>query len=84
MQASLHRGDLERLKRSIEDELKRLKALTEEIESALGAVRSAAILEKARRNQADANWLKDLQAQYSKEVCERTLAANGLFPIAQE
>jgi len=84
MQASLQVGDLERLKRSIEDELKRLKALTEEIESALGAVRSAAILEKARRNQADANWLKDLQAQYSQEVCERTLAANGLFPIAQE
>ena len=84
MQASLQGGDLERLKRSIEDELKRLKALTEEIESALGAVRSAAILEKARRNQADANWLKDLQAQYSQEVCERTLAANGLFPIAQE
>ncbi len=84
MQASLQVGDLERLKRSIEDELKRLKALTEEIESALGAVRSAAILEKARRNQADANWLKDLQAQYSQEVSERTLAANGLFPIAQE
>ena len=73
MQAPLRRGDLERL-----------KALAEEIESALGAVRSAAILEKARRNQADANWLKGLQAQYSQEVCERTLAANGLFPIAQE
>ena len=84
MPASAQCDELERLRHSIEEELKRLKSLAEEIENALRAVRSAAIVEKARRDQANVNWLQDLQKQYSHEVCERTLAVNGLFPIAQK
>ena len=83
MKATSELDQLAGLKRSIEDELKRLKSLVEEVERALGAVRSAEIVAKTRSVQAAAGWLNELREQYTKEVCERTLEVNEQFPIAE-
>ena len=83
MKAASELDHLEALKQSIEEELKRLKALAGEVEAALSAARSADIIAKTRSIQADASWLRELRDQYTKEVCERTLEANGQFPVAE-
>ncbi|PWU17631.1 MAG: hypothetical protein C5B50_10955 [Verrucomicrobia bacterium] len=68
---------------SLEEELRRLRTLAEKVEEALASIRPQALREKARRRQADKKWLDTLRAQYTKEVCNRTLRANKLFPIAE-
>jgi len=84
MQASNELDHLAGLKRSIEGELDRLKALAEQVERVMCALRSAEFVAKVRSIQADAGWLNELRDQYTKEVCERTLEVNGQFPISDK
>jgi DnaJ-domain-containing protein 1 len=84
VQTPLQAVDLKELKRSLEDELERLKVLSLKIERAMESARFSEMIEKARRNQMDSDWLKELREQYTDETCQSTLQANGLFPVAQE
>jgi hypothetical protein len=84
VQKSLQQVDSTEWKRSLEEELKRVKARAEEIIKALDETRASETIEKARRDQTDSNWLKELREQYSEEVCQSTLDANRLFPMAEE
>ena len=61
-----------------------MRARTEEILKALDATRTSETIEKARRSQTDSNWLRELRGQYNEEVCQSTLEANRLFPVAEE
>jgi hypothetical protein len=83
MQAANEIEQLAGLRRSMEDELKRLRDLAEKVERALGSVRSAEAVARARAVQADANWLKELREQYTEQVCEKTLELNGQFPVTE-
>ena len=84
MQTPIQPGELKELKLSLEEELERLKVLALKIERAAGATRVSAAIENARGHQMDSNWLKELRNQYNEEVCQSTLRANNLFPIAEK
>ena len=84
MQTPIQPGELKELKLSLEEELERLKSLALKIERAVGATRVSEAIEKARSHQMDSKWLKELRNQYNEEVCQSTLRANNLFPIAEK
>jgi len=79
MQTTSEVIDLNGLKRAIEEEMKSLKTLTDEIDKALRATRVAEKIENARRQQNDPKWLRELSAQYTQEVCARTLEVAQSF-----
>ncbi len=84
MPTSLQQADLDDLRKSVKEEVQKLNARIEEVEKSLKDFRASKTLAQTRRLQTDSGWVKKLRAQYDEEVCQNTLEANRLFPVAEE
>ena len=84
MQTSAELRDLDKLRQSLEEELRRLKTLAEQIDTALQTARVSERLEQARHKQADSGWIAKLREQYNAEVCRSTLETNAVFAVAEK